>query len=611
MSIYVSEELIKKFKDFFIKAEGNLRLGNSNIIDTLKLIFDEEEIHTHILLKDISSTFYLMKEKFTKEERELLRKSPWFPELRLNVKHPTAFDVLYFKQSPNSDWGAYLRINRRAFLIYKGNEYLTELKLSYKVVSYCLWRDYLVLIDEDKNLRVFYLFSLKEIDLKKGEGFEKVFSDKERIYLRYENGVVQAFTVGEARIEFGSIVQDATTPEGTVVETGKGEYAYTHSISFSPDGKYLAVVAPEGVFVSSTDSLNFKRVVLNERVWTARFSPDGKYLAIGTQYGYVCILDTLKWREVELCSMSGEISLSFSRNGKWLAVADKENLSIYKVGSWEEQFAKSLWYTPLDIAFDFAGEYIAVGSVSGCRIYNIRTGAEVVNFEDYTEVSYNRTISFSSEGTYIAYSSKDSSIKIRFVEDWEEVEIVAGEMCVFSSDGRFLFTTSKDEVIVYYTDGFEKIESFVPYKGKKILDFDVSSDCRYLACGYDDGSCGFVRLNYAPPIERNVHKLRKSLWIDPYLLFVDENQEAFIWKSDGGDFSYKGSIGRIEPSKEFKTLKGIEGWRIGKDFVLLADSKVAGSKGFQKHVNVLLGGIKADFESFKGIIMKNVLEMLK
>ncbi len=113
-------------------------------------------------------------------------------------------------------------------------------------------------------------------------------------------------------------------------------------------------------------------------------------------------------------------------------------------------------------------------------------------------------------------------------------------------------------------------------------------------------------------INETAYNLRKVFWVEPYLIFIDEDGQAYGWQKEGEEFVYKFYLGKVEPSQEFKDLQAlnVEGWRVEKDFILFKDGKVAGSKGFQKHVNVLLGSNLVSFEEFKGIILAKPLEVL-
>ncbi len=151
MWIQTEVEALKHFKTLFLKSKGLLHKNNTSLIDNLSLSF-EKTFKKEVILKYISTEYYLKPEALSQEEKDVFKNSPWFPELRLNLKYPTVFDVISRVKSPNSNWVVYLRENKNSFLVFWENEYITQLTLDYKVNSYALWKDYLVLIDESKVL---------------------------------------------------------------------------------------------------------------------------------------------------------------------------------------------------------------------------------------------------------------------------------------------------------------------------------------------------------------------------------------------------------------------------------------------------------------------------
>ncbi len=499
----VEDEALKYFKTLFLKSKGLLHKDGTSLISILNLNFDKK-FQKEVILKYIATEYYLKPEALSQEEKDVFKNSPWFPELRLNLKYPTAFDVINHAKSPNSKWVVYLREKRNSFLVFLENEYITHLTLDYKVNSYALWKDYLVLIDESKTLRVIYLYSLKEVHKKESQDFKSVKSDKERLYLIYENGVAQAFEVNEMGITFGEIAKiDTQIQTQNRIRVGDNK---VQSLSFSPDGKMLAVsvrdknkvVSDENkVMVFSTD--DFKKlweVSFNYYPNQVKFSPDGKYLAVGCDDSYAHIYDVLNNFEEKHKFKSPKYwvaPVSFSPDGNLFAFGGDVYLGLYDFNSGNEVFEKEYNYNHnialiLSISFSPSGKYLAVG-ISDGRVEVLNVGGElVIEFKDYVG-GYYYTLSFSPDGRFLAYTTKDKKVKLLSVEDWQPVKEIDGFRFAFSDDGKYIFTTLNDKVMVWDLEDFEKITEYVPYEGKEIHSIAVNSKVGLISCGYSRWLC--------------------------------------------------------------------------------------------------------------------------
>ncbi len=653
MWVETEDEVLKQFKKLFLKSKGQLHKDGTSLINVLNLQFDKTFLKER-LLQYISREYYLKPDALSQQEKEVFKNSPWFPELRLNLKYPTVFDVEGYVKSPNSSWELSLRENKNSFLVFLGNEYITELTLDYKVNSFAVWKDYLVVIDESKVLRVIYLYSLKEVHKKEDQEFKEVRSDKDRLYLVYEDGIIQAFKLNEIGINFDKIVRDKvvnktvqkTVKKKTVdkaeiekieIKTLRNIKVGDHEVrglSFSPDGKLLAVsvILENKVMVFSTD--DFKKIweiKLSKSSDQVKFSPDGKYLAVGcdNEYAYVYdVLDNFK-EKYKFKSHKGWVApFSFSPDGNLFAFGGSYGyLALYDFKSGNKKFEKNYEYDShiYNIFFSPSGKYLAVGRYDGKAEVLTTNADSVMQFDDYIKNCYFYTLSFSPDGRFLAYTTENDKVKFISVEDWKPVKVIDGFRFAFSDDGKYIFTTHNDKVMVWNLENFGKVKEFVPYKGKNIYSIAVNSKAKLIACGYDDGYLYVLRYEFPNqpdylsnssnnelPIKQRAYKLRKVFWTEPYIIFIDENNQAYGWQKEGEEFVYKFYLGELKPSQEFKDMQNlkIEGWRVDKDFILFKDSKVAGSKEFEKHVNVLLGGIPDSFQNFKDIILTKPLEVL-
>jgi WD40 repeat protein len=103
-----------------------------------------------------------------------------------------------------------------------------------------------------------------------------------------------------------------------------GHRSSVNSITFSPNGKYLASGSDDNtVKLWSMESQNEIITLQGHRGWvySVAFSPDGKYLASGSDDTMVKLWIVESWEEVTTLQghNSSVFSVAFSSDGKYLA----------------------------------------------------------------------------------------------------------------------------------------------------------------------------------------------------------------------------------------------------------------------------------------------------
>ena len=214
------------------------------------------------------------------------------------------------------------------------------------------------------------------------------------------------------------------------------------------------------------------------RVETLSFSPDGHYLAVGTRVG-------LWWYEVETMSPvtlwgaeRGVFVTTFSPNGKWIATSDWENL----IEVWDVQ--QGLRVTQIETEWNhctfspnsqrFATSDSATGTVT---LWSPETGKPLEKFSCESEKGGDfMPIAFSPNTHLLASTGRDGadsdaeSIIVWDMESGEQVACLTGHtgsiyrLC-FSPCGQFLASGGENDgtVRVWNTVNWQQIQIYTDY----------------------------------------------------------------------------------------------------------------------------------------------------
>jgi serine/threonine protein kinase len=248
------------------------------------------------------------------------------------------------------------------------------------------------------------------------------------------------------------------------VATLRGHQYCVFSVSFSPDGKFLASGSWDDT-VKVWDVGSWREVVTlrghRNAVESVAFSPDGKFLASGSWDKTVKVWEVGRWREV--ATLSGHRiyvnSVSFSPDGKFLASGSKDTtVKVWKVGSWWEVVTlRGHGHSVRSVSFSPDGKFLASGSVDmTVKVWDVGSWREVVTLRHGDSAL---SVSFSPDGKFLASGSMDNKIvKVWEIGSWREVATLRGHQdwvfsVSFSPDGKFLASGSKDTTVKVWEVG--------------------------------------------------------------------------------------------------------------------------------------------------------------
>ncbi|HEY9810537.1 MAG TPA: AAA-like domain-containing protein [Halomicronema sp.] len=261
----------------------------------------------------------------------------------------------------------------------------------------------------------------------------------------------------------------------------------------SPDGKVIAGLLDdfEIVLWDLYGNQLAELMPQNFVFTTMSFSPDGKYIATGSEDGInLWDLSGNKIREFP-DEQSGITSLCFSHDGQYIAAASSyDGIILWDLfGNKIEQFGEGISFT--SISFSPDGKFIATGSYDFTSHLWDLIGNQLTEF--YGHQLSVTDIKFSPRGTAIATCSEDGTAKLWNLSGTKTKTFIEPRSFVstinFSPDENYLAIGLGDGRIILW--GFD-VNPPIEFKGhqNEVLDISFCPDGKYfISAGEDDTIC--------------------------------------------------------------------------------------------------------------------------
>lgn len=275
------------------------------------------------------------------------------------------------------------------------------------------------------------------------------------------------------------------------------QFSYVNSVTFSPDGKLLAIGDSDGNLrlwriADAQNSMIFEGGA-GGLLGLVAFSPDGKFLASGSTDHTVKIWDVSEGKCCQILRGHNHwvLAIAFSPDGCKIASNSFDNtLRIWDVSTGEcTKILPRQTRGKLTIAFSPQGDTIAsINEDYILQILNIETGNCCQAFQVHG--SKILTFAFCPDGNFIATGSSDAIVRL-----WD---VKTGECCHFaghtsrilaiaySPDGRLIASGSVDKTVrLWDVDTGICSKVLLGYKGE-VTSVAFSPDSCTLATGCDD-----------------------------------------------------------------------------------------------------------------------------
>ncbi len=289
--------------------------------------------------------------------------------------------------------------------------------------------------------------------------------------------------------------------------------AYVVSVTFSPDGKYVASGGCDQLdsdyqcaqgsarVWEATTGQEISRMTHDDFVFSVAFSPDGRYVVSVSGDNTARVWEVSTGKEISRMAHDGGVdSIAFSPDGRYVVSGGCDQLDSDNrctQGSarvWEATTGQEIARMTYDdnvssVAFSPDGKYVVSGSGDNTvRVWEASTGKEISRMTHDGGVD---SIAFSPDGRYVVSGSGDNTARVWEASTGKEISRMTHDDAVssvaFSPDGKYVVSGSWDNTArVWEASTGKEISRMTHDVG--VLSVAFSPDGKYVVSGSGDNT---------------------------------------------------------------------------------------------------------------------------
>jgi WD40 repeat protein len=278
-------------------------------------------------------------------------------------------------------------------------------------------------------------------------------------------------------------------------------------LAFSPNGAFLVLgCGPKACILDATSGQLLARLPSGEAshgemVWSVSFSPDGKLLAIASYASDdVLVYDVATWHTTATIrpGAGNVISVAFSPRGEWLATGDGGTLQLWRVGYYATPVARASTSIVWSIAFqpDGFGLITATQDLQAWHIFSDNENTFRLEARAKRPSRSHTVLPVSGRDRPCFVVAAADAVRLLCDEPLKEVLLipVSSAAAAVSSDGRWLFNEQEDGMLAAWPldAGSDALRIGL---GAPIGSMTAADQHDWLAAGMDNGEVAIVGLD--------------------------------------------------------------------------------------------------------------------